>query len=182
MPAGWPADVLEVGRIVEAWGLKGWIRVQPYAEPADALLGSKRWYLKPAETLARQVVPLPATVLNIGEVREHGDGLVATSAAIADRTAAEAFRGARIFVPRTSFPATGKDEFYWADLIGLEVVNRDRAVLGKVVGLIDTGSQGVLRILGSESADEILIPFVSAYVDSVDIGARRIIVDWGLDY
>lgn len=182
MPAGWPEDALEVGRIVEAWGLKGWIRVQPYAEPADALLGAKRWYLKPADTLARQVVPLPAVVLDIGEVREHGDGLVATSAAIADRTAAESFRGARIFVARASFPATSEDEFYWADLIGLEVVNRDQVVLGRVTGLIDTGPQSVLRILGGESAGEILIPFVSAYVDSVDIAARRIVVDWGLDY
>ena len=82
---------------------------------------------------------------------------------------------------------TGADEFYWADLIGLEVVNRDGVVLGEVVGLIDTGPHSVLRVAPAgagegAAAEERLIPFVSAYVDTVDLAARRIVVDWGLDF
>lgn len=179
----WPADALEVGRIVDAWGLKGWFRVQPYAQPADALLGARRWFLKPSERAPLlAATPLPS-VLDISDVREHGDGLVASSPAAADRTAAEALRGARIFVARSSFPATADDEFYWADLIGLEVVNRDGSSLGRVAGLIETGPQSVLRIQAEgEAGDETLIPFVSAYVDSVDLAGQRIVVDWGTDF
>lgn len=179
----WPADALEVGRIVDAWGLKGWFRVQPYAQPADALLGARRWFLKPSERVPLLATPPLPSVLDISDVREHGDGLVASSPAAADRTAAEALRGARIFVARSSFPATADDEFYWADLIGLEVVNRDGSSLGRVAGLIETGPQSVLRIQAEgEAGDETLIPFVSAYVDSVDVAGRRIVVDWGTDF
>ena len=185
MPASdWPDDALEVGRIADAWGLKGWIRVQPYATPPQALLGSRRWHLRPADTLPGRLAGSVPNLLEITEVREHGDGLIASSRAIADRTAAEALRGARIFVPRASFPEPGDDdEFYWADLIGLTVVNRDDAALGTVVGLIDTGPHSVLRVQPSgEGSEETLIPFVAIYVDSVDLAGRRVVVDWGLDY
>ena len=178
----WPADALEVGRIVDAWGLKGWFRVQPYSQPADALLGARRWFLKPSERAPMLAVALPLS-LDISEVREHGDGLVASSPAAHDRSTAEALRGARIFVARSSFPATADDEFYWADLIGLEVVHRDGRSLGRVAGLMETGPQSVLRIQADgEAGAETLIPFVSAYVDSVDLAGRRIVVDWGEDF
>ncbi|MEP7300338.1 MAG: ribosome maturation factor RimM [Caldimonas sp.] len=187
--AAWPADALEVGRIGDAWGLKGWFRVQPYASPPETLLAARRWHLRPASP-----GPAPgrswsagATFLDIREVREHGDGLVAAAGGVDDRSAAEALRGARIFIARSSFPKAGIDEFYWADLIGLAVVNRDGVALGKVAGLIDTGPHSVLRVLPDgaaelPAAEERLIPFVSAYVDSVDLAGRSIVVDWGLDY
>ena len=88
--------------------------------------------------------------------------------------------GARVFVGRASFPTAGADEYYWVDLIGCAVVNREGADLGSVVDLLDTGAHSVLRVLQGET--ERLIPFVAAYVDAVDLPARRITVDWGLDY
>ena len=184
--AGWPADAPEVGRIGDAWGLKGWFKVQSYASPPESILSARRWYLRPAG-------PAPATSrlpgsLEIREIREHGDGIVALAEGIADRTGAEALRGARIHVERASFPKAGTDEFYWSDLEDLEVVNRDGVVLGRIVGLIDTGPHSVLRVAQTaeagteEGAGERLIPFVSAYVDSVDLAGRRVVVDWGLDF
>jgi 16S rRNA processing protein RimM len=105
---------------------------------------------------------------------------------VVDRAGAEALRGARLFVSRSSFPTAGQDEFYWVDLLGLAVFNRDGEHLGDVVGLIDTGPHSVLRVLhpdaGTAEADERLIPFVAAFVDSVSLPQRRISVDWGLDY
>lgn len=187
--AGWPADALEVGRIGEAWGLKGWFKVQSYASPPEAILSARRWHLR-ASGRVPSAARLPGS-LEIRAVREHGDGIVASAEGIADRNGAEALRGARIYVERASFPKAGPDEFYWADLIGLEVVNREGAVLGPVVGLIDTGPHSVLRVgaaVPEETAPadgvvpERLIPFVSAYVDTVDLAGRRIVVDWGLDY
>jgi 16S rRNA processing protein RimM len=94
-------------------------------------------------------------------------------------------RGARVFVGRASFPTPDPDEFYWVDLIGLDVVNREGVVLGSVVGLLDTGPHSVLRVMppGESKEDaERLIPFVGAYVDTVSLEQRRITVDWGLDY
>jgi 16S rRNA processing protein RimM len=185
--AGWPADALEVGRIGDAWGLKGWFKVLSYASPPEALLSARRWHLQ-AGLQAPAVARLPG-VLEVREIREHGDGLVAFAVGIDDRTGAEALRGARIFVPRSSFPKAGIDEFYWADLIGLAVVNREGVGLGEVVGLIDTGPHSVLRVAPAgpggaavATAEERLIPFVSAYVDTVDLAGRRIVVDWGLDF
>ena len=182
--APWPDDALEVGRIGEAWGLKGGFHVLPYADPPEALLAASRWHLKPADGARRpgSATTLPAT-LEIGSVRESGDGLIASSPGVPDRTAAEALRGARIFIARSQFPKPAEDEFYWADLIGLDVVNREGLALGSVVGLLDTGPHSVLRIQApAADGEEVLIPFVSAYVDSVDLPARRVVVDWGLDY
>jgi 16S rRNA processing protein RimM len=182
--APWPDDALEVGRIGEAWGLKGGFHVLPYADPPEALLAASRWHLKPPEGTRRPAAApgLPAT-LEIASIRAGGDGLIASSPAVPDRTAAEALRGARIFIARSQFPKPAEDEFYWADLIGLDVVNREGVALGSVVGLIDTGPSSVLRIQPAPAdAEEVLIPFVAAYVDSVDVPARRIVVDWGLDY
>ena len=181
----WPDDALEVGRIGEAWGLKGAFRVLPYAQPPEALRAASRWHLRPGEGVPRAAAATAATpaTLRISSVRDQGDGFVAASPDVTDRTAAEALRGARVFVARAEFPRPAADEFYWADLIGMAVVNRDGVALGAVVGLIDNGPQSVLRVQSEDAAsEERLIPFVSAYVDSVDLPARRIVVDWGLDY
>jgi 16S rRNA processing protein RimM len=183
----WPDDAVEVGRIGGAWGVKGWFKVQPFATDPQALFSSKRWFLRAADE-ARPARPgaaaLPA-LLKIVEAKEHGDGVVARAQEVADRDGAEALRGARIFVGRSSFPTAGADEYYWVDLIGLAVLNREDQLLGSVVGLLDTGAHSVLRVLpegGKGEADERLIPFVAQYIDEVDMPARRIRVDWGLDY
>jgi 16S rRNA processing protein RimM len=179
----WPADAIEVGRIGEAWGLKGEFRVVAFADPPLALLAARRWHLKPAdEPRAAAAEPLPS-MIEVARIRARGDAFVASSPAVVDRTAAEALRGARVFVARSEFPPPEADEFYWTDLIGMAVVERNDVALGSVVGLIDNGAQSVLRVQPpAAGADELLIPFVSAYVDTVDLAARRIVVDWQLDY
>ena len=102
---------------------------------------------------------------------------------------AEALRGARIFVARSSFPTAEKDEYYWIDLIGLDVFNREGLPLGRVTELLATGAQTVLVLTFEETDDtgvsktqERMIPFVSAYVDEVSLPNRRITVDWQVDY
>lgn len=168
----WPADAVEVGVVLGAWGIKGGFKLQPHAADPQALFASKRWWLRDSHGAQR--------LLKIVQAREQGDTLVATAQEVPDRTAAEALRGARVFVARASFPSAGDDEYYWVDLIGVDVVNRDGEPLGRVSDLIDTGVHSVLRVLEGDA--ERLIPFVAAYVDQVDLAARRIVVDWGLDY
>lgn len=191
--AAWPDDAIEVGRIVDAWGLKGWIKVQPFADDPQALFSSRRWFLLPSEKVGPLRPPTGAaaipSLLKITQAKEHGDVVVALAQEVPDRTAAEALRGARVFIGRASFPTPEADEFYWVDLIGLNVVNREGEKLGTVAGLIDTGPHSVLRVAPESLAAgvsvqeaERLIPFVGAYVDTVSLEARLITVDWGLDY
>ncbi len=191
----WPADAVEVGRIIDAYGIKGWLRVQPYASDPQALFSSRRWFLLPSEkpqqpaavTAAKATIP---AVLRITDAREQGDGIVASARDIDDRNAAEALKGARIFISRASFPTAAEGEYYWVDLIGLDVVNREGASLGKVDRMIDNTAQSVLCVVEPVAQGaatdakpvERLIPFVAAFVDAVDLEARQIRVDWGLDY
>lgn len=178
-----PADAVEVGRITDAWGVKGWFKVLPYSSDPEALLASKSWLLQPAEKGARSF--FTGTVrLAIRQARTHSDSVVAWAQGVEDRDAAEALRGARIFVPRAAFPAAGDDEYYWVDLIGLPVFNREGVPLGTVRDLLPTGPQTTLVLACEQEGKphERMIPFVSAYVDKVDLAARRITVDWQPDY
>ncbi|MDE1926519.1 MAG: ribosome maturation factor RimM [Burkholderiales bacterium] len=174
-----PDDAVEVGRVVGAWGIKGGIKVKPFAADPQALFSSKRWYLEPAEAKPGHRVP---ALVRVREAREQGDVIVATINDLDDRNGAEALVGARVFVARSSFPTPAAGEFYWIDLIGLAVHNRQGKALGEVIGLIETGPHCVLRIRPEPvEAEEVLIPFVDAYVDKVDLAARAISVDWDFD-
>jgi len=209
----WPQDAVEVGRIVDAWGVKGGIKVQPFSSDPQALFCTKKWFLRPGESAsgalprpsarsasgaAASAVAKPAAApngvarlvkprfLQVKQAREQGDIVVATADGLDDRNAAEALKGARVYVSRSAFPTPDEDEFYWVDLIGLNVVNKEGEALGKVVDLLDTGPHSVLRCEGEAGEDgkpvERLIPFVSAYIVSVSLADRRIVADWGLDY
>ncbi|AVS71415.1 ribosome maturation factor RimM [Paracidovorax avenae] len=183
-PADLPADAVEVGRIADAWGVKGWFKVLPYSADPEALFSSKRWYLQPSEKGAKSFFT-GTVLLPIRQAREHSDSVVAQAQGVDDRDAAEALRGARIFVPRSSFPTAAEDEYYWVDLIGLEVVNREDVALGTVRELLATGPQTTLVLSFPQEGGkegERMIPFVSAFVDKVDIAGRRIVVDWQPDY
>ena len=177
-----PADAIEVGRIADAWGIKGWFKVLPHSASPEALFSSKRWFLQPAERGAKTFAG--TVLLKVKEAKEHSDSVVATSAEVPDRNAAELLKGARIFVSRASFPTPETDEYYWVDLIGLDVVNREGVALGADRELLHTGPQTVLVLAYEEDgkAKERMIPFVSAYIDTVDLAGRRITADWQPDY
>ena len=177
-----PADAIEVARIADAWGIKGWFKVLPHSAQPEALFSSKRWFLQPPGGAAGT----SAFRLAIREAKEHSDCIVANSPDVPDRNAAEALRGARVFVPRSSFPTAGDDEYYWVDLIGLAVVNREGVPLGTVRELLASGPQTTLVLElpqeGEAKPLERMIPFVGAFVDKVDLSARTILVDWQADY
>lgn len=181
-PAELPADAIEVARIGEAWGVKGWFKVLPFSAQPEALFSSKRWYLLPTE----RGTPTFAGVVKIAikEAKEHSDTVVASAHEVLDRDAAEALRGARVFVPRSSFPTAEPDEYYWVDLIGLDVINRQEEPMGRVRELLSTGAQTVLVLEYAVDGKplERMIPFVAAFIDEVDLAGKRIRVDWQSDY
>jgi 16S rRNA processing protein RimM len=96
-----------------------------------------------------------------------------------DRDAAARLRGREVAVPRSELPANAEGEYYWSELIGLNVVSRDGAALGRVTGLLETGANPVLVVGGDR---ERLIPFVEAVVVKVDVAGGRLTVDWGTDF
>lgn len=177
-----PADAIEVGRIADAWGIKGWFKVLPYSADPEALFSSKHWFLLPSEKGAKTFSGVGQ--MSVKEAKTHSDTVVACASGVDDRNSAEALRGARIFVSRTHFPSAEKDEYYWVDLIGLIVINREGDSLGVVRELLSTGAQTVL-VLDYDHEGKLLermIPFVAVYVDEVDLAGRRILVDWQADY
>jgi 16S rRNA processing protein RimM len=175
-----PADAVEVGRVIGAWGIKGGVKVKAFAADPQALFASRRWFLQPSEAKPGQQVP---RLLRITSAREQGDAVVAIVQEVQDRDAAQALAGAHVFVSRASFPTPDEDEFYWVDLIGLSVINKGGLAIGTVVGLLETGPHCVLRIQPADvDAAEVLVPFVDAYVDKVDLPGRQIVVDWDPEY
>ena len=181
--ASLPDDAVEVGAIVDAYGLKGWVKVAAHASAAqggDALTSAKSWWL----VKGREIQAAPVLAAKV-----HGDSVVAQLNGVGDRDQSLALRGSRVHVRRSDFPSLGADEFYWVDLIGLEVVNEAGVALGAVADLIDNGAHAVLRVEypsqgkdGQPATGERLIPFVGVYVKAVDQAAKRIVVDWEADY
>ncbi len=128
-----PDDAVEVGRVLGAWGVKGGIKVLPFAADAQALFSTKRWFLAPAEPARPGGLAHPV-LLRIAQAREQGDGIVATVQDLDDRDVAESLKGARVFVPRTSFPTPDEGEFYWIDLIGMAGSARARGAVCMAAG------------------------------------------------
>lgn len=167
-----PADLVQVGYISGAFGVTGSIRVTPFSHDADALLKVKTWWLdKPSQQSVK-----------IRTAKIHGGEVVAQIVGMLDRNAAEALKGAAVSIPRSEFPPLPEDEYYWSDLIGLDVVNLQGEALGRVTDMMHNGAQSILRIAPVEPGEERLIPFVDHFVKTVDQAARTITVDWGLDF
>jgi 16S rRNA processing protein RimM len=174
-----PREPVILGRISGLYGIKGWVRVHSYTEPAEALLEYPRWLLR-TEGGSEQAGWSERTV---AEGRKHGKSLVARLADIGDRGAAAELIGAHIAVPRLSMPAAGEGQYYWADLEGLEVRHRDGRILGRVQRLLATGANDVMVVRAEGDAKpEILIPFVPGiYVLRVDVAGGVVDVDWEWD-
>lgn len=186
-----------VGRIRGSQGVQGALKIEPYAAASESVLRhARRWRLVeaaepspdgtpagqvPAPRRAARPLALPQIVRR-GRCRVQGDALVAELVLLdgqppLTREQALALKGVEIQVDRADFPPTQDDEFYHADLIGCEVIGQQGARLGTVVAVDDHGAQQVLRL-----DDGMLIPFVEAIVQSVDIAARRIQADWAADW
>jgi len=177
---GTPPDLVEVGFLRGAYGLRGWSHVQAHSLDATVLQGSRRWWLLPTtagDRVAEAVLPLEVTA-----VRLQGAALVAKWRGCDDPEAAQALRGRGIAVSRADFPALPEGQFYWVDLVDFAVVNRNDLLLGRVRELRSNGAHDLL-VVNRDADDgsavpELLIPMVDAYVDGIDREQRRIRVDW----
>ncbi len=162
-----------LGRICGLYGLQGWVKVFSYTDPREGILRYSPWLLSAHDGHWEPWV--------VAQGRRHGPTVIARLEGIGDRTAAQALLGREIAVPAEALPETEPGEYYWAELVGLEVYNEQGVRLGRVQRLMETGAHDVLVL---EAPDrERLIPFVEgAVVRSVDLAAGRITVDWEPDY
>lgn len=160
-----------MGYIKGAFGIKGWLKIAADTEYPGSLLDYPEWLLrKDGKTLN--------AVLETGKL--VGDELQVKLKGVDDRDQASALRGYTVEIPRDQFAPAGEGEYYWADLVGMAVVNKEGVMLGTVKNLMETGANDVLVVQGADG--QILIPFVSNYIETVDNGSKTITADWGLDY
>lgn len=159
-----------MGRIVAPYGIKGWVKVQPFTQRPGGLLDYPEWQLGREGNWQAQVVET---------AKLHGSTVTAKLQGIDDRDQAAVLRGMQVAVSRGDFPEPGCDEYYWDDLVGLEVVNEAGVVLGRVTEVFETGANDVLVVMGER---ERLLPFTAPVIRQVDVAGGRIVVDWDADY
>lgn len=202
-PSAPPDDLVELGRIVSAYGIRGWVKVQPHSSQAVVLRSAPQWWLTSRQSPLQGVASAhsPHVVCyDVVQVRPQGSTIVAELKGLSDRDEAEAMRGQLVSVSRSDFPVASADEYYWVDLVGCQVfgVSAEDHVpgpllLGVVHEVGDNGAHAILqvhrqRVLPDGSTEgmldakgrplELLIPFVAAHVSNVDLQARRIDTDW----
>lgn len=159
-----------LGRVSAPFGVRGWVKIQLFSQSPEHLLAQSAW------SLGRDGEWRTFDVL---EAQQHGASVIAALAGVGTREAAAMLKGLQVAIAREQLPEPGQDEFYWADLIGLAVRNTQGETYGEVADMIATGANDVLVVKGER---ERLIPFIAQVIESVDLAARVITVDWPADF
>ena len=155
-----------MGRVRAPHGLKGWIKVQTFTQEIEGLLDYPEWWLGTEGKWQQH---------RVAESAVHGSMVVARLDGITDRDVAAELRGRDVAVPRAAMPQSQEGEFYWSDLLGMEVSDRAAMKLGVVAKILETGANTVLVVEGEK---ELLVPFIQDVIVSVDLKARQLVVDW----
>jgi 16S rRNA processing protein RimM len=152
-----------VGRVAGSFGVRGEVRITTYTERPDTLLGFKRLLTKDGA---------PALTLLSG--RTAKDGLIARTAEVTVKEAADAMRGLELYVPRSALPEPDEDEFYLADLIGLSALAPEGETLGKVKAVHNFGAGDILEIAPA-AGPSFYLPFTRETVPELRIAEGHII-------
>ena len=165
-----------MGRVLGPFGVRGWIKIQPYTERPDSLAQYPSWWVRIAQEWLE---------FQPEESEQHGQHLVARLRGFVDRDEVARFSGAEIAVSRDALPETGEGEFYRSDLIDLKVVNLAGEDLGRVKEMFDNGAHDILRVVWGDreqAGGERLLPFIPSVVKDIDMDAGEIRVEWGADW
>jgi 16S rRNA processing protein RimM len=152
-----------MGRVAGTYGVRGWIRVD---DAEQALPQCDRWWIGGAQYSVKQT-------------KAHSGTLLAQLAGVETPEAAKQLKGSKVFVQRESLPEPAAGHYYLADLVGLEVVNEQGAVLGEVKRWVFNGAQDVMELAGERTR---FVPWIPSVVRKVDLLKRQIEVDWGADW
>lgn len=165
--------LIELGRVRGAYGVHGWVKIAPHTPVAEVLRTTRRWWLLGAAG---------ARELRVTALRRQGADLVAKWDGCDNPEAANALKGVPIAVARSDFPPLPSEQYYWVDLIGLQVINRREQTLGVVKGLRTSAAHDLLEVEPSSPGAEILVPMVGDFIDGVDLAAGTICVNWELEW
>ena len=168
--------MIVLGRLVTPYGVRGWFNLHAFADDPDSWCSLPQWWVASNADAAQP----EWRTFQLEEVRTHGKGLIAKLVGVDDRSAAEALQGSYVGAPRDAMPATATDEFYWDDLVGLEVKNGKGESLGKVESIISAAANDVLVVCEGEVKR--LLPFVNGVVGQIDAVAGVIQVEWERDW
>jgi len=166
-----PDEWVPMGRVVAPWGLKGWVKVEPFGNERGTLCGFPTWQLE--RRGERRAV-------SVAESKVHGAHVVARFEGCEDRDGAEAYRGSEVALKRGQLPPAGPNEIYQADLIGLTVLGSKGERLGRIVEILDNPGNPILRVAGEDR--ERLVPFVPPVIRAVDVEAGVVELEWGADW
>ena len=176
-----PSDLVLVGHVLDAQGIRGLVKVKPYSKEPLALFSAPIVWLSKPPALGELAQPM-----TVKTVKEHSGQILLGLEDINDRDQALTLKGSAVYVRRADFPEEEGNSFYWVDLIGLPVVNEQGQSLGLVVDLMDNGAQSILCVRLEGQKEDRLIPFIDSVIKSVNKDAndpqRQIIVDWQLDW
>lgn len=198
-------DRIQVGKIVGFFGLQGWVKILSHTEPKDNIFNYKTLWFKNGSK--KDSAWIKHAVL---KSKSQGKGLVALLDGFDDRTQAEVLRGLDIYVDADQFEDLPEGEFYWKDLVGLQVVNEQGYQFGQVLDVLATGANDVLVVRGKETdtkvlakrekdllkskpssknaktkieLKETLIPYIwDQVIKQVDLEKQEILVAWDEDY
>lgn len=180
-----PQDRIKIGQLRAAYGLQGWLWVYSETDPMANLFDYQPWWFETAQGWS---------TLTVRRWRTQGKGIVVRLNEVEDRTAAERMQGTDVYISKAQLPKPAEDEYYWSDLKGVLVygvaedadgVAAARPLLGAIFELFETGANDVIVVrpcAGSVDQAERLIPWHSSTVQSIDMAARRMEVNWGVDY
>lgn len=165
-------DLVIMGYVSGVFGVRGWIKVHADTEYADSLFNYPVWLLGKPNGVWQSYSFIEGAV--------QSKGIVAHLQQVDDRDQAFGLRGMSIAIPRNDLPAPEEDEYYWTDLVGLQVTNQHNEALGTIVEMMETGAHDVMVVQGADG--ERLIPFVEPILLDVNMAERQVRVDWDADY
>lgn len=161
------ADFVVLGRLARPHGVHGEIKVRLFVESLDSLVQLRKVYLRQGDGEPRAV--------EVEEVRFHQDSILLKIKGVSSRERAREMTGTEVLIERSLLPELSEDEYYWTDLIGLEVFDREGNKLGPVVHMLATGADDLLVL--EVDGREVFIPFRNEMVLEVDQAGGKIIVD-----
>jgi 16S rRNA processing protein RimM len=171
------------GKLLSAYGIKGWVKVHSYTDPVENIFNFNPWYLISTEGSQK------ATAVVIDDYRTHGKGLVAHIKNVDDRDAAALLCQRLVTVDMGDFPQLPDGEYYWRQLIGLNVFSRFEesapVLLGKITSMMETGANDVMVVSpcdGSIDKRERLLPYVDMYIVKIEIPEGCMWVDWDPEF
>jgi 16S rRNA processing protein RimM len=161
---------LLVGKINGFFGLQGWVKVFSYTNPRTNILNYSPWSIK---------VDGNFQSIDITSGREQSKTIVAHIKGIDNREDSQKFIGQDIYINKEQLPELTQGEYYWHELIGFDVINKDEEQLGTVDYFVETGANDVLVVKGKK---EYWIPYIEPFLVSIDSKNNKILVDWDKDF